>query len=210
MTVLAPVRSSVLRQRATPKEPIWPMRVEQYHAMIRAGILTDDDPIELLEGLLVLKMAKNPRHRVVTGLVRQALEQVITKSWYVDSQEPITTIDSEPEPDGTVVRGNRLDYLDYHPSPADIALVVEVSDATLRRDRGTKKRIYARAGIPVYWIVNLVQNQVEVYTGPVKTTEPPEYQQRKVYKAGDSLPVLLDGVEIAQIAVDSLLPKPTK
>ena len=89
-----------------PQDLIWRMGVEQYHAMIEAGILTDDDSVELLEGWLVLKMPKNPPHRATTRLVRAGLERVLPEGWYVDSQEPITLIDSEPEPDVVVVRGD--------------------------------------------------------------------------------------------------------
>lgn len=189
-----------------PTEPIGRLSVDHYHAMIQAGILTDDDPIELLEGWLVVKMSKNPPHRVVTRLIRQALERLIAEGWYVDSQEPITTLDSEPEPDVTVVRGATLDYLDRHPNPEEVALVVEVAEATLKRDRSTKKRIYARAGIEVYWLVNLVNQQIEVYTQPAQSGKQPDYKQHRIYHLGDMLPVILNGREIGQIAVRELLP----
>ncbi len=75
--------------------------------MIDAGILTEDHPIELLEGWLVPRMPKNPSHRLATGLIRETLEGLLPDDWYVDSQEPITTLDSEPEPDVVVVKGPR-------------------------------------------------------------------------------------------------------
>jgi Uma2 family endonuclease len=151
---------------AIPNDRIWRLSIEQYHAIIQAGILTDDDSVELLEGWLVFKMPKNPPHRVTTRLVRTALENILPAGWYVDSQEPITLSNSEPEPDIVVVRGDTRQYLDRHPGAEDIALIIEVSDTTLQRDRTVKKRIYARAGISIYWIVNLVEEQVEVYSQP--------------------------------------------
>jgi len=190
-----------------PTEPIGRLSVEHYHAMIQAGIVTDDDPIELLEGWLVVKMPKNPPHRVTTRLLRQALERLIPRGWYVDSQEPITTFDSEPEPDVTVVRGDTLDYLDRHPHPHEVGLVVEVADATLQRDRSTKKRVYARAGVAVYWLVNLVKQQIEVYTQPVQTGKQPDYRQHQIYHLTDRIPVILDEVEVGRIAVDEVLPQ---
>jgi Uma2 family endonuclease len=190
-----------------PVELLWRLSVDQYHAMIQAGILQDDDPVELLEGYLVQKMPKKPLHRASTRLLRQALERLIPDGWYVDSQEPITTADSEPEPDITVVRGDTLDYLDRHPSPHEVGLVVEVADATLQRDRGTKKRLYARAGVTVYWLVNVGKQQIEVYTQPVQTGKQPDYRQRQVYQMTDTLPVLLDGVEVGRIAVYEVLPQ---
>src|SRR5262245_39214068 len=123
-----------------PTDVIWRFSVDQYHAMIRAGILTEDDPVELLEGWLITKMSKSPKHRVVTQLARETLARVLPSGWYVDAQEPVTTADSEPEPDVAVVRGERRQYLDHHPGPQDVALVVEVADSSLQRDRSLKKR----------------------------------------------------------------------
>ncbi len=188
------------------EEALWRISVEQYHQMIDAGILTDDDPIELLEGLLVEKMSKNPPHSVVTGLLQDLLLRVIPAGWYLNAQEPVTTRDSEPEPDLAIVRGKRLDYLTHHPRPKDTTLVIEVADATLRRDRGIKKRLYARAGIPIYWVVNLNQLQIEVYSQPDQTATVPDYRQPQVYQALDQVPVILDGVEVGQLLVSDVLP----
>jgi len=200
------VQPSVERCAAVPPDLIWRLSVDQYHAMIQAGILTDDDPVELLEGWLVAKMPKSPLHRAVTRLIRQVLERLVPAEWYVDSQEPITTDDSEPEPDVVVVRGETRHYLDRHPGPHDVGLVIEVADTTLQRDRGFKKRLYARAGISVYWIVNLSDNQCEVYTEPSGPEPQPDYRQRQDYSSSDVIPVVLAGVEIGRIAVREFLP----
>ena len=200
------VRPSVESCAAVPPEVIWRLSVDQYHAMIHAGILTDDDPVELLEGWLIAKMPKNPLHRAVTRLIRQVLERLVPAEWYVDSQEPITTYDSEPEPDVVVVRGQPRHYLDRHPGPQDVGLVIEVADTTLQRDRGFKKRLYARAGIPVYWIVNLSDNQCEAYTEPSGPEPQPDYRQRQDYSSSDDMPVVLGGVTVGRIAVREFLP----
>jgi Uma2 family endonuclease len=190
-----------------PSEPIWRLNVDQYHEMIRRGILTDDDPVELLDGWLVYKMPKNPPHRVATRSTRKALEQVVPAGWYVDSQEPITLGErSEPEPDGMVVRGESNQYLERHPGPEDVALIAEVADATLARDRGSKKRLYARANVPVYWIINLFDRQIEVYTDPTGLAEQPDYRQRQDYGPSDSVPVVIAGQEVGRIPVRDLLP----
>ena len=109
----------------------------------------------------------------------------------------------EPEPDVAIVRGSDADYRHRVPTPADVALLVEVSDSTLDQDRGKKLEAYARAGIPVYWIVNLVDRQVEVYTRPVKAGR---YRSRKDYKPGQQVPVVIAGQQLAPIAVDDILP----
>ena len=114
-----------------PTEPVWRLTVQQYHDMIREGILTDDDPVELLDGLLVPKMPRNPPHRIATRKTRQRLEACLPSGWYVDSQEPVTLPTSEPEPDVAVVRGSDAQYSDRHPGPADLGLLVEVADTTL-------------------------------------------------------------------------------
>lgn len=174
--------------------------------MTRAGILTDDDPVELLEGWLVTKMPKNPPHPLTTQLTREALARLVPDGWFVDAQEPITTEDSEPEPDVVIVRGERRQFRDRHPQAQDVAIVVEVSDTTLQRDRSLKKRLYARCGIPVYWIINLVENQIEVYTEPSGPEEQPDYRRRQDYRLADEVPLMIAGQELGRLAVSEMLP----
>lgn len=193
-------------QAAMPGELIFKLSIDQYHQMIHAGILTDDDPIELLDGWLVYKMPKNRQHIIATRHARDLIEQSIPPGWYVDSQEPITTEESEPEPDVCVVRGALDDYPDHHPRPADIALLVEVADTTLDRDRGFKKRLYAQASIPIYWIVNLQDLQVEVYTEPSGPGRLPDYHQRQDYPLTQSVPLVIDGRDVGRLPVQDLLP----
>jgi hypothetical protein len=174
--------------------------------MIRSGILTDGDPVELLEGWLVVKMSKNPPHSTATRLLRRALERLTPTGWFVDTQEPITTLDSEPEPDLVVVRGEERQFLERHPSPEDLALVVEVSDTSLERDQTTKQRLYARSRVPVYWIANLPESRIEVYTGPSGPVEEPGYSQRQDFALTDEVPLTIDGREVGRLSVRQLLP----
>jgi Uma2 family endonuclease len=185
----------------TGVNPIWPLSVVQYHAMIDKGILGPDDPVELLEGIIVQKMAKNPPHRIATRAVRLTLERTIPAGWYVDEQEPITLESSEPEPDVAVIRGDSRDYADRHPAAQDVALVVEVSDTTLDRDRILKKRIYATAGIPVYWVLDVGSRRLEAYSQP----RGGDYHQCTIYRADDHVPVVLPGFE-GGVRVADLLP----
>jgi Uma2 family endonuclease len=182
------------------------MTVEQYHAAVRAGVFTEDDPIELLEGVLVQKMTKNPPHVLALGNLVEVVSRTVPTGWTVRSQDPITLADGEPEPDLVVVRGGRRDYLARHPGAADVALVVEVADSTLDRDRGIKLRSYARANLPVYWIVNLVDRCVEVYSAPIATASTPTYRTRATYGAGDVVDVVIDGTVRAQVRIDDVLP----
>ncbi len=181
------------------------MSVEKYHEAIDAGILASE-PIELLEGWLVCKMSKNAPHTTASRYIRAALAKLLTSNVFMDDEDPITLEESEPEPDIFVVRGQAQDYAIHHPLAEDVLLVVEISDSTLQQDRTTKKRIYARAGLPIYWLVNLVDNQVEVYSDPSGPTQLPDYHQRRDYQIGDVLPVVIDGDEIGSLAVRDLLP----
>lgn len=122
-------------------------------------------------------------------------------------QEPITTADSEPEPDLSVVIGSPRDYFLRHPQPAEIALVVEVSDATLAQDRTLKKKLYAAAAIPVYWLVNLPDKQIELYSNPLTTVSGPDYGQRHTYGLPDLIPVTIAGETTGHMAVADLLPQ---
>ena len=99
-----------------------------------------------------------------------------------------------------------IEYVERHPGPEDIGLLVEVAETSLDRDRGWKKRIYAVARIPVYWIVNLVDRQVEVFTNPSGPGEQPDYGACQVFLPGDQVPVVLDRNEVGRIAVHDLLP----
>ena len=191
---------------AVPSDPVWRFSVGQYHDMIRAGILGEDDPVELLDGWLVPKMMKKPPHCVATDLVRYALEEILPVGLYLRLQDAITLATSEPEPDVVVVRGEPRAYTDHHPGPEDVALVVEVADVSLKRDRTFKKRLYAQAGIPAYWIVNLVERCVEVCTDPSGAADQPDYRQRRAFGESEEVPLVVHGREVGRVAVSALLP----
>jgi len=186
--------------------PVGRLSVEKYHEMIRQGILTANDRMELLDGILVSKMTTKPPHRLATQLIREALDRILPEGWHVESQMPVTLATSEPEPDGMVVRGKPRDYGDRHPSPQEVALVVEVADATLLTDRALKKALYAQAGIAEYWIVNLIDRQVEVYQGPSGTAGQPTYATRRDCRAPEEIPLIVEGFEAGSVPVAGLLP----
>jgi hypothetical protein len=187
-----------------PCDYIWRLTLDQYHEMIRNGILKDDDPVELLEGWLVTKMPKNPPHRLANRRLRDSVERRVPKGWHVNIHEPVALETSEPEADLSVIRGDPDDYADRNPAANDVGMTAEVSDTTLARDRALKKRVYARARIAVFWIVNLVDRKVEVYTQPTGPADEPDYAHRQDFGLGDVLPLVLDGQEVGTLPVAEL------
>ncbi len=192
----------------TQAEAIFRLNLDQYHRMEQDGILSANDRVELLGGWLLARPPMNPPHRRATLKVRVALERVLPAGWYVDQQAPVSLprTNSEPEPDVQVTRGETDDYHDRHPGPNDVAILVEVADTTLAIDRGFQKQLYATEGIAIYWIVNLRDRKVEVFQDPTGPADVPDYGRCQVYGPDDALPVVLDGREIARIAVRELLP----
>ena len=180
--------------------------VAEYHRLIALGILTEDDNLELLDGYLVHKMTRNPPHDAAIQKGNKRFLRILPAGWDLRVQSAITLTDSEPEPDFVVVRGDENTYLTRHPTTADIGLVVEISDSTLQGDRDDKGRIYAKEGIACYWIVNLNDQQIEVYTSPSGPTPDPKYGQRVDYQMGGSLTLPLAGASAVQMAVKDLLP----
>lgn len=192
---------------AMPPEPVRRFSVDEYHRMIQSGILTDEDQVELLEGWIVPKMPRNPPHDGVISLIyNRVVTPRLPAGWFCRGQSAITTSDSEPEPDIAIIRGKEEDYLKRHPRPKDMGLVIEVADTSIRRDRVIKARLYARAGIPVYWIVNLSAARLEVHSEPSGATDNPAYAQRKAYPRSRTVPLVLNGKAVAAIPVRELLP----
>lgn len=199
-------------QTTTPvPEPGWipsrlyRMSVDEYEAMVESGGLKSRNRFHLINGYLVAKTTQNPPHRVADELCGAELARVVPPNQYhVAAAKPVRLPgrDSEPEPDRCVVRGTIRDYEDHHPGPNEIALIVEVADSSLADDRALATEIYGPARIPVYWIVNLVERQVEVYTDP----GPAGYLSTDVFPEGESVPVVIDGQQLGQIAVSDILP----
>lgn len=187
-------------------EPIYRLSVKQYHEMIENGTLNDDDAVELLEGVLVLAMPKNPPHRITVAKLHRALQTLPLQGWSIQLQEPITLSDGEPEPDVSIVEGLPEDYPDAHPGPQNVPVIFEVSDTTVDRDRGIKLASYARAGIATYWIVNLIDRQVEVYTLPMTLNGVSSYKDKVVYQPADAISLYLSNQVIGTIKVADILP----
>jgi Uma2 family endonuclease len=201
--------ATATRPPAPPPPPIRRITVDEYERIIEAGALEDPSRVELIDGYMVEKMGKNAAHRYTTKETLKALDSRLPAGWTSQKEEPVRIPpDDEPEPDIAIIRGTDADYEFRLPAATDVALLVEVSEATLSRDRNKKLSTYAKARIPVYWIINLVVRQVEVFSRPGKTG----YRSHQVFKSGEQVPVTIGGHELPSIPVESLLPhlKPTK
>jgi Uma2 family endonuclease len=205
------VRTEVNGSAPAPMDHLYRISLDLYHGLVKHGLLTPDDKLELLDGLLVKKMGKGTHHVVATKLVMSALVALVPAGWHVAKEDPVSLPggpkgrDSELEPDVSVVRGSVRDYVNRHPGPEDTELAVEVADSSVRNDRA-KLIFYARTRVPVAWIVNLIDRTVEVYSRLTDSAEPARYEDVEVYQPGDLVPVVIDGQEVGRVAVNDILP----
>ena len=179
--------------------------VNQYERMGDAGILTEDDRVELVEGLIYRKPMKKGPHSITCRETAAALTRIVpAATHFVTREDPVDIPEwSMPEPDISVVRGRSRDYKEQ-PKAGDVSLIVEVAatKGRLAYDQGVKLAAYAACDIPVYWIVNLVDGQVEVYSDP----SPSGYRSHEVLAPGHVIRVVIDGVEVGEIPVSDILP----
>jgi len=181
------------------------LSVHQYERMGDAGILTEEDRVELLDGNLVRKMTKGQPHTAAIVETRDALLRVLPSGWHLQQEGAVRIPPfDEPEPDLAVVRAKSRDYvaLKRPPEPQEISMVIEVAGASLGRDRGEKLRAYARGGIPTYWILNLVDRRLEVYTKPQDLG----YNDCQVLGPDEAVSVVIDETILGSISVAELLP----
>jgi Uma2 family endonuclease len=179
-------------------------RVE-YERLVNLGAF-DNDSIELIGGHLIVAEPKGSEHATAVGMAEDALRAALPSGWIVRGQDPLALDDeSAPEPDIAVVRGSRADY--RHAHPARPALIIEVSESSLRFDRGEKGSLYARAGIDDYWIVNLIDRVVEVYRNPgADVTAPYGWRYMSVERFAPPSAITPLRVPAALISVAALLP----
>jgi Uma2 family endonuclease len=145
--------------------------VQDYHRMSELGILDANERTELITGQILLMAAKGTPHVLALRLLANCLDALLVgQPVLVITQDPIHLDDfSEPEPDLAIVRGTALDYTDHHPRPNDLYLVVEVADSTLKQDCEVKDKLYAQAGIPDYWVLDLKNRQLHLFRNPTPT-----------------------------------------
>lgn len=177
------------------------LTIEEFEG-IPDAVFPEGERFELIEGLIYAKMGQNDPHIHAMRGVFAALQEAFGAGFNLSMQLPLKLgAHSKPEPDVFVLRGSWRDYEDRRPDPqTDVPLVVEVSDSTLAEDRGRKARLYAKHGIPEYWLVNLRERTLEVRRGPRPESE--DYFETLVYRDGETA-----SANGKPVAVSDLLPK---
>ncbi len=173
---------------------------DEYERMIEAGVLTENDRVELIEGEIVNMAAKGSRHSACVTRINVLFFHHVGQSAIIRIQDPIRLGNSsEPEPDIALVQPRDDLYAGSHPVPGDVLLVVEVSDTTLAYDHGLKLALYAREGIPEVWVVNLPDEIVEVYAQPKSG----KYYEVREARRGETIEA--QGVAGLAVGVDDIL-----
>lgn len=188
---------------AQPKVHQWTR--QEYRRMAEMGLF-DDRRVELIEGQVIDMAAMRSPHAVAVDLMDAVLKSVFGPGYYIRQQKPFVVSDiSEPEPDVAVIKGKIRDFADAHPTQAE--LIVEVADSSVTYDRTVKQSLYARAGIADYWIVNLVDRQLEVYRQPVAEPDAKYgfcYAVSKIYQAEQGIAPL--AMPESMVATSDILP----
>ena len=174
-----------IQKPLTPTRKLW--SVDEYYRMSEVGVLTPDERTELIEGEIILMAAKNPPHVTIGNLAADYLRNLLAGAAYIRTQDPIRLdLRSEPEPDIAVVQGTSRQYLEHHPTPDEIFLIIEVADATLNYDLKRKSQLYAKAKILEYWVIDVRLCQVHVFREPVQKT----YRQKSVLASDASVALI--------------------
>jgi Uma2 family endonuclease len=174
--------------------------IDEYYKMTEAGILSEDDRVELVEGEIVYMAPIGIRHAQCVDRLNRIFSRLLSENVMVRVQNPIRLgQDTEVQPDVALLRLRDYSKDQQHPGPEDVLLAVEVSDTTLLWDRREKIPLYARADIAEVWIVNLQQDRIEVYSQP----EGGAYQTSRRLRRGQSLAV--PGFLEAKVKIDDVL-----
>lgn len=195
----ATVITTEIEQELEPQIRLW--SIADYHQMIEAGILDEDDRVELLEGKIVCMSPQRPFHAASVQRSSRLLFQLLSDRAEIRVQLPVILgNDSEPEPDLAVVRFDANEYSFRHPEATDIYLLIEVADSTIAKDRKQKALIYAKNRVLEYWILDLQKRQVYVFRQPEENT----YRDELILNNSDS--IAMQAFPDVAIALDAMFP----
>jgi Uma2 family endonuclease len=185
------------------------LTIELVSRMVESGLIPQDRRVFLREGRLYEKMAKTKAHGYVGAAINMALVPRLPPGWGLWPESTIVLDPTNaPLPDFAVIRGaTPLDFAtaNRYPDPGDVGLLIEIAVTSLRDDLTTALEQYARASIPAYWVVDVPGRRILVHSEPRVVDGRGEYARVEIYRPGQSLPLVLDGQEIARIPFDELL-----
>jgi Uma2 family endonuclease len=158
--------------------------ITEYYRMTAAGVLSEDDRVELIEGEIVEMNPIGSRHAACVGRLTELLGRMVSDQAIVWVQNPVQVNDySEPLPDIALLKRRDDFYAQANPQPSDVMLIVEVADSSVEYDRDIKIPLYVGAAIPEVWLVNLTKDTIEIYTQPVGDA----YREIRIVKRGESI-----------------------
>lgn len=177
------------------RQRLSPLSVEEYH---RLGEYNENGRrTELIRGFVIEKISKSPLHRTISSLLYNFLAKLLPRGYSIWKEEPLTFIDSEPEPDISVTAGNKTDFAKAHPLTAELVVEVAVSSAALDRENAS---LYAEARVKEYWIVLGKERKIDVYLDP----KDGQYQQKRIVAVHETLQCA--SLPALQIRVSDLFP----
>jgi hypothetical protein len=182
------------------------MTVDEYRRRAASGEFSKSKAFELLEGVVVPKARQNLKHETALENIQNLIGKMVPGGCHMRIQQPIDCGDSQPEPDAVIVPDALDNYESRPPRPEHIGWLIEVGDASLQLDRRLKGRIYARAGIALYWLLNLVDRELEVYTSASGPVPMPGYRERRIYRVEDKLSLVIRLDDLGMIRVRDILP----
>ena len=197
---VAPLASTSTEKPAETGVVPYRFTVDEYYKLGEIGILSPESRVELIDGFIICKPMQNLAHAFVLQELQNYFARLHGLQRAVRSQISIDFPTSVPEPDIAVLTGPPSVYRGRRAVAEDVKLIVEISDSSLTFDSTTKAKLYSRSSIPVYWVVNIPERRLEVHTQPSNDV----YQTRTDFVAGQSVPVVLDGVTVAELAVTDL------
>lgn len=195
--------------KSPPTEVPFDLDVDLFARMVESGLVPRDRRVFLLEGRLFEKMAKTKAHGSVGASVTRAIDRRLPDEWSLWPESTIVLDPlNAPLPDFAVVRSGDLlgrAAPERYPGPGDVGLLIEIAVSSLRADLTAALEMYARAGIPVYWVVDVVGRRILVHDEPKVVEGRGEYARVEIFRAGDAPPLTLDGREVARVPFEEIL-----
>lgn len=179
--------------------------VDQFERMIETGAIPDGDDVELIRGRLYRMVKKEP-HNFAVGRTAELLRRILPDGFHVREEKSLRHDErTMPEPDVVVARGGGDEYRPLPPLTSEVPLIAEVCHHSRRADYRDKARLYAEAGVPWYWIVDLHERKLVACSEP-RQASPGSYARIATFVEDELAPVILDGREVGRIALKDLLP----